>query len=382
MVRNLVEDPVGTNAFLTGIRKHLAWRRSFLAAAVLLTASAGKALAHGGEGLTDTTAWSAWRLTPDMVILTLLLALIYAAGMMRRTNAVQRVSPWRHVAFYGGLAVVFLALQSPIDPIAERLFSMHQIQHLLLRMVGPMLIALSAPQGILIAGLPRPMRRGILAPLVSNRPLRVFFRVITRPAAALAIFIAALYFWQIPRYHNIALLDPLVHYAMHVTMLAAGLLFWWLMFDRRPPPSGLRYGVRLIMLLLTILSNILIGASTTLKSVVLYDAYDVQGRLFGSTPLADELIGGYVMWVPNSMMSIIAILIVLNMLARHEVRLDVQRTAWSSSNSAALLYPTTAAGLVAQARPKNRAAAIGFAILAFAIFSTIMSVGVVNNFTG
>ena len=260
--------------------------------------------------------------------------------------------------------------------------NMHQIQHMLLRMIGPMLIALSAPQGILIAGLPRPVRRSVLAPIVSNGTLRAIFRVITRPAAALAIFISALYFWQIPRYHNIALLNPLVHYVMHVTMLAAGLLFWWLMFDRRPPPHGLRYGFRLIMLLLTVLSNILIGSATTLKSMVLYDAYDLQGRLFGFTPLADELIGGYIMWVPNSMMSIIAILIVLNMLARHEVRLDARRTTWSRSNSAALLYPTTAGGLIAQARPKNRAAALGFAILAFAIFSTVISVGVANNLTG
>lgn len=345
-------------------------------------AFSGSAFAHGGEGLTDTTAWSTWRLTADMVIPTVLLALVYGAGMARRPNAVRPVSRWRHAAFFGGLGAVFLALQSPIDPMAERLFSMHQVQHMLLRMAGPMLIALSAPQGLLIAGLPRPVRRSVLAPIVSNGVLRAVFRAITRPAAALAIFIAALYFWQIPRFHNIALLEPTVHYVMHVTMLAAGLLFWWLMFDRRPPPQGLRYGVRLIMLLLTVLSNILIGASTTLKSTVLYDAYDIQGRLFGLTPLADELTGGYIMWVPNSMMSIIAILIVFNMMARHEVRMDARRTAWSPSNSAALLYPTTAAALVIQARPKNRAAALGFAALALAIFSAIMSVGVVNHLTG
>lgn len=48
--------------------------------------------------------------------------------------------------------------------MAEHSFSMHQIQHLRLRMIAPMLIALSAPQAMLIAGLPGSLRRNALAP--------------------------------------------------------------------------------------------------------------------------------------------------------------------------------------------------------------------------
>jgi cytochrome c oxidase assembly factor CtaG len=47
----------------------------------------------------------------------------------------------------------FFALQSPIDPVAEHLFFVHQIQ-LLLGRVTPMFIMLSAPQGLLVAGMP------------------------------------------------------------------------------------------------------------------------------------------------------------------------------------------------------------------------------------
>src|SRR3546814_7633958 len=87
-------------------------------------------------------------------------------------------------------------------------------------------------------------------------------------------FIASLYAWEVPSWHNAALLNDGIHYLMHVTMLVAGLFFWWLVLDRRPPPQGLRHGVRLMMLWLAILSNIILGGYTALKHDVLYTAYD------------------------------------------------------------------------------------------------------------
>ena len=254
--------------------------------------------------------------TPDIVIPTVVVALIYGIGMLRRRGIAAPLPGWRHAAFFGGLAAVFLALQSPVDPIAERLFWMHQIQHLLLRMAGPMLIALSWPQGVLSAGLRATVGTNLLKPIVSNRVVRGIFGVLANPAVATILFIAALYVWQLPRYHNLAIVDDGVHYVMHVTMLLAGLLFWWLVFDRRSAPQGLGYGKRLMMLWFVTLSNILLGAYTVLKGTVLYGAYDIEGRLFGIGALADEQLGGIIIWIPGSMMCLIGILIVVHMWGR------------------------------------------------------------------
>ena len=259
---------------------------------VLLIAAAVPALAHEDATLTGQTAWAAWHLTPDIVIPTALVAIVYIVGLLRRRAITEPLPPWRHAAFFGGLAAVFLSLQSPIDPIAERLFWMHQIQHLLLRTIGPMMIALAWPQGILSAGLRATLGGNVLKPLASNGPLRSVFRFLARPAVATILFIAALYVWEVPRYHNLALVNEAVHYVMHVTMLVAGILFWWRIFDRRPAPQGLGYGMRLMMLWVVTLSNIVLGAYTTLRSDVLYSAYDVTGRLFGYSALGDEQLGG------------------------------------------------------------------------------------------
>lgn len=346
---------------------------------VLIIAPAAPAHAHGGEGLTDGTAWSTWRLTADIVIPTALAALVYAAGMVRRSAATEPAPWWRHSLFFAGLAAVFLALQSPIDPLAERLFLVHQIQHLLLRMLGPMLIALSWPQGVLIAGLPATIRRTLLAPVVANRAIQGVFATVSNSVVATAIFIGTLYFWQIPRYHNLALLNEPVHYVMHATMLLAGLIFWWRVFDRRPPGHGLRYGVRLMMLWFVILSNILLGAYTALKTSVLYGAYDVLGRLFDHAPLADEQIGGFIVWIPSSMMCVIALLIVIHMWGRHETRLDQKRNACCPSSSVALFYPTTASELIQQQRPKNRTLALGFAAFVLTVFGAAILVGLLGS---
>ena len=348
---------------------------------VLLIAAATTALAHEDATLTEETAWTAWHLTPDIVIPTALVAIIYIVGMLRRRTVTEPLPGWRHVSFFGGLATVFLALQSPIEPIAERLFWMHQIEYLLLWMLGPMLIALSWPQETLSPGLRAMLGSNLLKPIVSNGALRTVFRLLAQPAVATILFIAALYVWEVPRNHNLAIVDNGVLYLMHATLLLAGLLFWWLIFDRRPAPEGLRYGVRLMMLWVVTLSNIVLGAYIVLKTDVLYSAYDIAGRLFGISALADEQLGGFIIWIPGSMMCLFGILVVTHMWARQET-IVAERTVVDPSGSLALAAAGLTPAMVSRQRSKNRALAIGCIAFVVAIFATALLVGVLSNLYG
>jgi putative membrane protein len=344
---------------------------------ISILASVTPASAHGGEHLTTQKVSSAWELTADIAFPTAAVAIIYLRGMVRRAAFKRQI--WRHALFFIGLGAIFLALQSPIDPLAERLFFVHQIQHLLLRMVGPMLVALAQPQAMLIAGLPKKARRTILAPLASSSSARRVFGFMTHPVVATTIFIASLYVWQIPRYHNRALLNEPLHYLMHVTMLMAGGFFWWLIFDQRAQPKSLRHGVRLMMLWIAILSNILLGSYITLKTTILYDAYDQLGRLYQFSPQADEHLGGLIIWIPSSMMCLLAVLIVIHQFGNYEALMEERRKTWSPRNSDILLYPTTGAALIEQARPKNRAMAFGFALFSAFMFSVAILSGLVSQ---
>src|SRR5487761_1217490 len=89
--------------------------------------------AHVDEAST-AAAWSMWQFTPDIVIATMLITLVYIAGRAKRRGTATLPQVLRHTAFFTGMAVVFLALQPPIDSSSEPLFAMPHVQHLLLRM--------------------------------------------------------------------------------------------------------------------------------------------------------------------------------------------------------------------------------------------------------
>ena len=348
-------------------------------AGVLLATAAW---AHVGEAHADEMPWDEWALTPGIIIPTILIFAIYAAGIVRRRAIDGQIQLWRHAAFIGGVASIFLALASPLDFVAEHLFSVHQIQHLLLRMIGPMLIALAAPQAMLISGLPSGLRRNALAPFLGNRVLQAIFAMLINPVVVTVLFVAALYVWQYPPYHDAALLNDTIHDTMHVTMLAAGLLFWWRIFDLRPAPQGLSYGVRLMVLWIVALTNIGLGAYTTLKSELLYPAYDIVGRLFDLSPLTDETVGGFIIWVPSTMMCLIAVIIVIHFWGRHETRLEERRAGWLASGATVLAVPTTGEALLAQAQSKNRALAVGVFAFVIAVFASAIFVGVLSHING
>lgn len=326
----------------------------------------------------DDDVWNVWSLTPDILIATALISAIYITGFVRRSPRDQ-TSVWRHVSFASGVGSVFLALATPLDYISEHLFAVHQIQHILLRMVAPMLIALAAPQAMLTRGLPAALRHNVLSAVVSNSAVQWIFSRLTEPVLLTVLFIAALYVWQYPPYHNAALLNETIHYIMHITMLLAGLLFWWRIFDRRPEPHGLRFGVRLMMLWIVMLSNIALGAYTTIKDELLYPAYDVVGRLFDVTPLTDEKVGGFIIWMPSSMMCIVAMIVVIHLWGNHETHVDERRQFWVRSGRAVAHQPTTGAQMIAQAAPKNRVLAIGFGVFAISMFAAAILIGVLDH---
>ncbi len=331
---------------------------------------ASPAAAHPATGEGDGAGWP---VTADIALPLLLLAVLYLAGWWRRRNAGQPLSPLRPIGFFGGLLALFLALQSPVDELAEELFFVHQIQHLLLRMIGPMLLALSAPQALLVAGMPVPLRRRILAPLAAATAPRRLLAPLLGPVPLTVLFIGSLYFWQIPYFHELALARTAVHYAMHISMLAAGLLFWWRIFDLRPPPQGLRFGARAAMLCFVILSNILLGASTTFTGGILYPAYGEGGLHFGYTPLADQQMGGITIWIPSSMMSVLAAILVIHRFGRDETRRFLRSLAGGDR---------AAEPRAADRSRSNRALALGFAAFALAAFLGAFAVGILYGMVG
>lgn len=252
--------------------------------------------------------WTAWQWELEILLGLGLAAGIFLSGVLRGAS----LSVWRQVSFYSGLVAFLVALQSPLDAIAGRLFAGHQVQHLLLRMIGPMLLALALPGPALLRGLPSLVRSRVVRPLLRTRVLHWTRLTTTHPVLVTILDLGTLFFWQVPRFHDASVLDDAVHYAMHATMLLSGLLFWWCILSPHRFPFGWRFGARIVILWISVVANIVLGIYVFLEDRVLYRSYDALGRVFAIDAGLDQQVGGLILWIPPSMMTVVALLIVIS----------------------------------------------------------------------
>src|SRR5436305_253390 len=77
----------------------------------------------------------------------------------------------RTAAFLLGLGAIEVALQSPIEHYDTTLFSLHMVQHILLTLVAPPLIAAGAPVTLLLRFTKPDVRRRWILPVLHSRPL-------------------------------------------------------------------------------------------------------------------------------------------------------------------------------------------------------------------
>jgi cytochrome c oxidase assembly factor CtaG len=242
-----------------------------------------------------------WPLDPWLLLALVLTAIVYLRGwrILHRRDP-ERWGAGQLAAFLGGLAAIFLALASPIEPFAALLLQVHMVQHLLLMMVAPPLLWLGAPLFPLLRGLPSPIRTFWIAPLLRSTWLAGLFRRLTHPAIALPLFVGVTWVWHVPPMYDLSLRSPGWHYLQHVCFLGAALLFWYPVV--RPYPSRPRWSTWLLVpyLLLADVSNTILSAILTFSDRLLYPYYAEVPRVAGLSPLDDQATAGVLMWVPGS----------------------------------------------------------------------------------
>jgi putative membrane protein len=239
----------------------------------------GFALLHASARLSDgfTVHWST-------VVGILGLAVLYESGARRATP-----SPARRLAFHGALVVMFLSLNGWLHDLSDSyLFSAHMLQHLLLALVV-------AP--LMIIGTPGEMLRPILA----VRGISPIARWITAPTRCFAIFNIVVAFWHLPPAYNYALANHPVHIIQHLTLLAAAVLMWWPVLSPLAELPRLSYPGQMLYLFLMSIPMAIISVYISYADGLLYPAYARAARVWGITPMNDQLIGGLIMWIPGGL---------------------------------------------------------------------------------
>lgn len=253
-----------------------------------------------------------WEFSPTVLAVCALTIILYLRGLARSHGAGIPVNPWRIIAMLVGVVSIYAFMQTYLDYLSQHMFWVHRLQHLVLHHVGPFLIALSAPYEILNRGCPAWLRNTVFLPFWRNPVTRTLYRVIQNPVIASLLFVGLIAFWLTPALHFTAMLSLERYEAMNWSMTIDGLLFWWLMVGPNKQTLSLGYGTRIIALWAVMLPQMIIGAYIALNSHVLYDVYSVCGRAWPISPIVDQQVGGLITWIPGSMMSVIAMVIVLS----------------------------------------------------------------------
>ena len=254
-----------------------------------------------------------WDFYPAVVLFCVLLAAVYVRGWLRLRQTAEAPGYAPLAAFLVGLLLVYVVMHTYVDYLSQHMLWIHRVQHLVLHHLGPFLMLLGAPWRMLPAGLPAGMRTALLPRLWRNPLLRGLYLGLQNPLVAPLLFVGLIYFWLIPDIHFGAMLSATRYEIMNWSMLLDGLLFWWLILDPRPDHAvgRLGFGGRIVILSLIVPPQIIIGAHIALARESLYPVYNVCGRAWPISPLVDQQIAGLVTWIPTSMMSVIAMLIVL-----------------------------------------------------------------------
>jgi putative membrane protein len=216
-------------------------------------------------------AWQA-DLDTTLVVPSLALAYLFLTGRYGTTR-------WRAIAFAGALALLAAVFWSPIHHLGlHYLLTAHLLQNVVLAEWAPLLAAL-----------------GFSPPMAAAFARSRVWRLLTRPAVALPVWLVSYYTWHVPYVYDGALHHQasLVH-VEHACYFVTGLLMWWPLVQDLPhrlsSAARAAYGFAAFVLAAPL------GLLLALRPRAIYAYYvHARPRVWGLSPLGDQQLAGATM---------------------------------------------------------------------------------------
>ncbi|HEV2809692.1 MAG TPA: cytochrome c oxidase assembly protein [Acidimicrobiales bacterium] len=186
--------------------------------------------------------------------------------------------------FVAALLTLWVAADWPVHDLGEQyLYGIHMGQHLLLTLVVPPMALLATPTWLARMLVGQGRGYGIV-------------RRLARPVVATLIFNAVVVFTHWPAVVNTSVSNGVLHYGVHVVVVATALLMW---MPVAGPLPELRLSLPMQMgylFLQSIIPTVPAGWLTFADGIV-YRAYDVVPRVFGMSIAHDQQMAGMLMKV-------------------------------------------------------------------------------------
>jgi cytochrome c oxidase assembly factor CtaG len=247
-----------------------------------------------------------WTFPPAVVLPIGVAAIVYIRGvaLARRRTTTRTWTP-EAVCFLGGLALVLVALCSPLDALADETLAAHMVQHLLLTLVAPPVLLLSRPLTLAHAATSA-RTSGILVRIARNPVVRC----LASPAFGFASFEVVMWLSHMSSLYEATLTNERLHALEHAAYLLTACLFWWPLVARDPGARRLSYPGRLLYLFLSMPAMSLLGFVISSADRVLYPHYVASAGSVAAA-LADQRLAGTLMWESSMLGGVVALSLVL-----------------------------------------------------------------------
>jgi putative membrane protein len=223
-------------------------------------------------------------------------ALVGAMYAVRARTLARRgrpVRPGKKAWFYTGLALLVVAVASPLHELGEsRLLYAHMSQHLLLGDLAPLALVLG-------------LDGAILRPLLAFPPVRRL-RFLAHPAVALPLWVLNLYVWHLPVLYEGALAHDALHALQHQLFLLTGALMWAAVVEPLPGPAWFTTGWKAAYVLVVRVAGAGLANVFIWSGRPFYDSYAAGERAAGIAPLTDQTIGGGIMLTEGAIVTLAA----------------------------------------------------------------------------
>jgi putative membrane protein len=231
---------------------------------------------------------------PILIVVLLLGGYVWRWRQVRATSGPRGAGWTQLAAWLGGVACVAVALISPVDTLADQVFGMHMVQHVLLLDFAPIL---------LIAGLSKVLLRPVARKVLE---LERALGPIAHPAFAVVFYVGIMWVWHIPALYDAALEHSAVHVLEHTFFLSAGLLYWWHLLS---PVRG-RHLTGLAPVVYMASTKVLVGMLgifLTFAPTSIYSFYEKRPQVWGLHPSDDQALAGAIMAIEQSIVMGVAL---------------------------------------------------------------------------
>ena len=235
---------------------------------------------------------------------------LYIRGVVALARRGDKWPVGRTISFAIGISLLDYSTSGGLGLYALFSFQYHMIAHMILSMIAPIFLVLSAPITLALRTLPIGRtfeERGIRGWVIESLHSR-FTAIWTNPLVALAIFDGSLFALYFTPLFGELMSSHFGHLLMNFHFIAAGLLFFHVIVGIDPNPRRVHHLVRVVILLGAISIHAFFSIALQASNTLIDNGYYLSlERPWATDLLADQKSGAAIGWAMGEIPIIIAL---------------------------------------------------------------------------